>query len=292
MTTQFGGSNYQKIMNFIDLVQRKGRKDVKYFHFDDGKKFIVDGNKLKLLPFDKHHLYSKDEFYVHVNPVEKKIMYYAFDVENLVTPRNTNEEEGYMDWNDLEDCIYNFFVLNIKELADSMAPYVEVTDPNPKPASSSHSSSSSFSSGSTYSGPTNYNNYNSYNSPYGYGTQAYKDREAFYDKLWALLKENKTSKAMDHISAHLKKMCADKKYDELDHLIKMITFDKLNTITMLGILDITNDDDHLLKSRKEFFDKVRTHLVKVKPAWATNMLRPFEPGKSNAKSNTGENKSI
>ena len=43
----YGGNNYQKILNYIDIIQRNPKEGVKYFYFDDGKKFIVDGSMLK-----------------------------------------------------------------------------------------------------------------------------------------------------------------------------------------------------------------------------------------------------
>jgi hypothetical protein len=274
--SNYGESNYQRILNFIELIQRHPKESVKYFYFDDGKKFIVDGNRLKLLPFEYHRLNSKDEFYVHVNPLDKQIMYYAFDVENLNTGKHVNEEEGFIEWNsDIEDCIYNFFVLNIKELSSTMTPYSDAQDP--KNAKSSFSSSSSSSSQSSQSHYTDYS--------YGYGTDAYKTREAFFDKLWAYLKDNRSAKALDHIHSHIEQMVNEKKYGELDVLLKMISFDKLTIPTMLEMLDTTKKADASLKERSEFFNKVKTHLVKIKPTRAGHLLRNFEPGKENTTTN-------
>jgi len=281
---------HKKILAYVDLIQRKPKKDIKFFYFDDGKKFIVDGNRLKLLPFEFHQFYTKDEFFIHVNPIEKRVMYYAYDIKDFLDNRHINEEEGYMSWDQVADCIYNFFVICVKDLTDIVAPYEEAV--NGKPIANSSSTTRQHSSYTYDHG--NYNHTSHYNSsPHGYGTSAYKEREAFCEKLWALLKENKTSHAMDHIGATLGKMCDDKKFDELDSLLRLINFDKLSITTMLGVLDATAKADEHLKARKDFFDKVRTHLTKIKPARAKDILRNLEPGKiKNAKPDIRENKAV
>lgn len=280
---------HKRILTYIDLIQRKPKKDLKFFYFDDGKKFIVDGNRLKLLPFDYHQFYTKDEFYIHVNPIEKRIMYYAYDIKDFMDNRHVNEEEGYMNWEDVEDCIYNFFVLSIKELTDAVAPYVEVQEKSSSTSITRHNSSTYDHTHGHHGGHTSH--YSS--SPHGYGTPAYKEREAFFDKLWAMLKENRSTQAMDLIGTTIGKMCEDKKFEELDALFRAISFDKLSIPTMLRLLDATTVADEHLKARKDFFDKVKTHLTKTKPARVQDILRNMEPGKAvkNVKQ-SGETKSI
>ncbi len=285
--TNYGGTNYQKIIRYVDLVINSPKKDVKFFYFDDGKKFIVDGNRLKLLPFDFHKLYTKSEFYVHINPIEKIVMYYAYDIVDYISGKHINEEEGFMDWKDVEECIYNFFVINIKQLTDTIAPYTEVQE-------SKSTQSSSSSSWHNPNPPQQYG-YPVYSAYNGYGTVVYKEREAFFDKLWALLKENKTSHAMDLISAHIKKMCEDNKFEDLNTLLHVISFDKLNIPTMLGILDATNSNCDSIKARKDFLDKVKTHFTKIniKPARAERMLRNFISAKEvDAKQEIDASKSV
>lgn len=257
--------NFQRILNYIELIKRKPKQDVKFFYFDDNdKKFIVDGNKFKLLPFKFYPLYDKEEFYIHVNTIDKKIMYYAFDIESCLDNKHINEEEGYMDWDEVEACIYNFFALNIKLLSDIATPYSEVSEPKSKPMPvSTHTPTHQY----PYHDSTYYNT--------GYGSPAYKDREAFYDKLWVFLKENKTSQAIDHIGTHFEKMCEEKKFEDIDSLLRIITFDKLTAMTMAAILDATSQVEDSLKARKDFFEKVKVYLKKVKPARANLILRHF-----------------
>lgn len=265
-------TNYKRIIDYIELIQRKPGKEVKFFHFDDGKKFIIDGNKLNILPFNLHHLKAKDEFYVHINPLDKKVMYYAFDIEEYISSRAVNEEEGILKWDDIETCIYNFFVMNIKELTDATSPHSDVYDPS---KSSHHNTPYTP---PVYTPPSNgYGG--SYGGNYSYGSPEYKEREAFYDKLWPLIKEGKTTIAMDLIEQHIGKMCDEKKFEDLDTLIRLITFDKLNIPTMLGILNATSANEASLKARRDFFDKVKTHITKIKPDRAGAILKGLEPGK-------------
>lgn len=274
-TTEYNGTNYDRILNYITIIQRKPKKDVKFFYFDEGKKFIVEGHKLKLLPLEYHQFYDNDEFYVHVNPTEKRVMYYAYDIKNYEGDKHVNEKEGYIPWDDIEDCIYNFFVMHVKELADTTTPYIDVQEPVKKTPKTYD-----YRNGHDYSGYNGGYNTGYKPEPFGYGTSAYKEREAFYDKLWDLLKVNKSSQALDHINVQLKKMREDKKFDELDVLIKSISFDKLTIPTMLGVLDATIGADDLLKSRKDFFDKVKTHIMKVRPSRAAKILHKLEPVKA------------
>lgn len=279
--TEHSANNYEKILNYIKIIQRKPKKDIKFFYFDDGIKFIVDGNRLKLLPLNLHKYYTKDEFYVHVNPQEKKIMFYAYNINNYLEEKHIDEDEGYIEWDEIEDCIYNFFVLNIKELADSATPYIDVQEPN-KPATNSHISQS------TYTPYTNTNNYNNY----GYGSTAYKEREAFFDKLWDLLKKNRSAQAMDHISNQIGKMREDKKFEDLDCMFRIISFDKLSIPTMLGLLSETNAIDTELKNRKDFFDKVKNHIAKVKPSRVAQMLNKLSPAGNKLETPTYNNATI
>lgn len=258
-------NNFQRIINYIELIKRKPKQDVKFFNFDDSdRKFIVDGNKFKLLPFKYYYLYEREEFYIHVNIIDKKIMYYAFDVESHAANKHINEEEGYMNWDEVETCVYNFFALNIKLLTDIATPYSEINEPKSKPMQASTQLATH-----THS----YHDTSYYNT--GYGSASYKEREAFYDKLWAFLKENKTSQAIDHIVAHFEKMCQEKKFEDIDSLLRIISFDKLTAMTMIAILDATNEVDDCLKARKDFFEKVKVYLKKVKPTRANLILHHF-----------------
>lgn len=273
-------ANYMRMMNFVSLIQKKPKKNIKYFYFDDGKKFIVDGKKLKLLPMKLQHLNEKDNFYIHTDPLKKVAMYYAYNIPNITSGEPENEEEGYIDWADIETCLYNFFVFNIKELADTTTPYNDIQkDPSADNTSEEKKSSSSEPS---YMNPTisekKYSQDDSYYSSYSlYGTAAYKEREAFFDKINASIKEGRTTSAIDYVIEHFEKMTNDKKFDEVDTLLRLINFDKLNVPTMLEILNATAIIENKLKERSIFFNKVKNHILKLKPNKIDNMLKKYIP---------------
>ena len=269
----------QRIIQYIDFIKRQPREQ-KYFSFDDGRAFFVDGNKIKMLPPEYAKYYNHDEFYLKIEPDVKKIMYYAFNVDSYQSTENIDEDLGYFDWDKVSEQIYTFLTLHLKELSTSSTPLVDISEKKESTPSSYSSSHPTYDTSRSYSDTTYY--------------AAYKERDAFCNKLTDLLKASKTSIAVDHISNNIKKMCEDKKFDDLDMLLRWITFDKLNVPAMIALLNATRGADHLLKERKEFFGKVKTYLMKIKPARAEFLLRDLEPGKKyknivvyeNAKQNT------
>src|SRR5271165_4215006 len=177
MTEHYDQINYNKIHNFLDLIKQNPKKDVSYFFFDENKKFIVMGEKLKSLPMPYHKYYTREEFYVHVDMVNKRIQFYAFDIQDYMTGERVNESGGTMEWcKEIEDSIYNFFALNIKELSNATYPYSDVVNNKSK---TTHSYSSYEKPSASYETKT-YEPYKPppYNGNY-YGSPAYKEREAF-----------------------------------------------------------------------------------------------------------------
>lgn len=252
--------NYNKIHDFLDKIKVHPKRDVKYFFIDDGKKFIVMGDKLKSLPLTYHAYYTKDEFYIHVDAINKTIQYYAFDIKDYNSGERINEATGTMPWSkEIEECIYNFFALNIKELSSSTFPYSGAGNYQQPPY---HSNALP-----PYKPPMWQNE--SYS---GYGSSTYKDREAFCDKINDLLKQCKTAQATDYIIDNLNKMKEDKKLTTIDDILRLISFDKLNIATMLTILETTKSIEGL-KDRGFFFDKVKTHLVKLKQSRVDMVLK-------------------
>lgn len=278
-------TNYQRIINFIDLIQKKPKKDVKFFFFDAGKKFVVNGKMIKLLPMEYQKLSTKDEFYIHVNPEEKKVMYWAYDIKDYVNAQPIAQEEGYMTWEKVEDCIYNFLAINIRDLSETVAPYNEVG----RTSSTTSSSSSSYSNkdhggGFIGGGSNNYPYSGGTTTTYDYSSPSYKEREAFFTKLGDLVKEAKTAVAMDLIDEQIGKMKAEKRFDDINTLLARVYFDKLSTITMLGLLTATAGEDDKLKERKVFYGKVQEHLrkINVKKDRQAQMLKNLAPAEAPA----------
>jgi hypothetical protein len=285
--------NQDKIIGYIDYIQ-KHPKELKYFSFDEGRKFIVDGNKIKMLPTEYAKYYQKDEFYISVDPDKRKVIYYAFDVEDYTTNKHKDESLGFFEWDKVSEQIFSFLTLHLKELTTATTPYSDIVEKKTGTTTSSSSHGSQAMSHydarrfdsdyptSGFSGGHNHNrgfdNSRSSSSTSNWNN-SYREREAFCNKVTDLCKDCKTSLAIDHINTQVKKLCEEKKFEDLDNILRWITFDKLNIPTMIALLDTTRGADHILKERKEFFGKVKTHLMKIKPARAEHILRNTEPGK-------------
>ena len=277
-------TNYQRILNFIELIQRKPKKDVKFFFFDKGKIFIVDGKMVKLLPLEYQKLASKDEFYLHINPEEKKIMYWAYNIKDFIEAKPIETEEGYIEWDKAENPIYNFFVTNIKKLSESSMPYSEVSgtktsSPVSGYVNKDHNAGDSFMSGSTNKG-SSYSGSSNYNSSYSdWNSASYKEREAFFDKLKSLIKENRTTFAIDLIDDQIGKMKAENRFDDINTIFNRIWMESLSTSTMIELLRVTAGDDGKIKERKGFYEKVKIHLGKmnIKPERQNKVLKNLMP---------------
>jgi hypothetical protein len=273
-------SMHGKIENYVSWIKAHPNKAVRYFTFDDGKKFIVSGDRLKLMPLEYDKFRSKDGFWVHVDIDIKTVMYYAFDIEDYTTGKHINDEEGFFDWDKVEEPIYNFLVLNIDDLATlkinhgkALSTTTEQFCEIPRRSSiSDYTKPINAYTPPAYT-PPNYNSHNYYGSP------EYKAREAFYDKLNAFLKQNNTVYAIDFINENIETMCKEKKFSEIDTWLNFMVFDKLNVPAMLGILRATNNIDNVLKNRKDFFEKVQRFLIKIKPGLVDNLLKDLAPGK-------------
>jgi hypothetical protein len=273
-------NHQEKIINYIDFIKKHPR-ELKYFSFDEGRRFIVDGNKIKMLPIEYSKYYNRDEFYICVDPDQKKIIYYAFDVVNYTSNEHTNDSLGYFDWDKVSNQVYAFLTLHLKELTTSSTPYHDVVEKKGGSTSSGSQAMTRYRSDSDFpnAGRGFGERTTTTTTSSSYSFSSYKERDAFCTKITDYLKENKTSIAIDHINNHIKKMCEEKKFDDLDYILRWITFDKLNIPTMIAFLDTTRGADHLLKERKDFYGKVKGHLMKIKPTLAGHILRNLEPGK-------------
>jgi len=255
-----------KIYTFLDQIKSNPKRDVNYFFFDENKKFIVYGNKLKSLPMPWCKYYTNEEFYVHVDAINRRIQFYAFDIKDYITGERVNEATGIIEWSkEIEDIIYNFFVLNIKELSNATYPYSNVeTNKSSKTQQTAYTA--------PYTPPQNTYTQSDYNNHGYYGSPAYKEREAFFDKVNDLLKYNKTAQATDFVFDKLNKMIEEKKTSIIDDIFRVIAFDKLNIPVMVSILEATKNIEGL-KERDYFLGKVKTHLQKLKPSRANMVLK-------------------
>src|SRR5271165_7056415 len=197
-------TTYDKILDYLNSIQSHPKNDVKYFFFDEHKKFIVSGEKLKSLPSQYQKYYSREEFYIHVDVLNKRIQFYAFDLKDYNSGARINESGGVIVWcKEVEDSIYNFLVLNIRNLSSATFPYSEKpTTYQSQPSYKPYQHEPPYPG---YQGSFNNNSSQSY-----YDGSSYKDREAFFDKVNALIKSNKTAKATDYIFDSISKFNKEK----------------------------------------------------------------------------------
>jgi hypothetical protein len=191
---------------------------------------------------------------------------------------DTNTEQGEYSWDELEKVIYGFLVSNLDELTKAAFPHTasgdKLPDTHKRVAETTyHKPSIANDYGRGALGGIN-NTTNSGGSHNYFGTPEYKAREAFFDKMEALRKQNRTSAALDYANASIETLCKENRLSELDRWLDLINLDKLNTITMLGILRQTKGIE--IKSRCQFLTKVNAHLTKIKPSRAAILLKDLQ----------------
>jgi hypothetical protein len=265
-------TNFEKILNHLAMIKKAPSKGVRYFFMEnDGHSFIVNGDKLHLLPTNLEKLKLKDEFWLHFDADNKKVLYYAYDIGSYTTGEDVNEEQGEYSWDELEKQVHSFLTVNLDDLTKIQFPHSHTVE-NKTPETHKRVSET------TYSKPSIANNYgatHNYGGNHNYfGSPEYKAREAFFDKMDALRKSNQTSAALDYLTNSIETLRNENRLNELDRWIDMINLDKLNTMTMLGILRQTKGVD--LKSRGQFLTKVGVHLTKVKPSRAAILLKDLQ----------------
>lgn len=276
--------NYSRIVSFVNTIYNHPKK-TDFFMFNEGKQFILDGKRLKLLPSKYSYLPQKDDFYLCIDPLAKKVLFYAYDITYEVggnEPTRINEEEGEIPWNDVEDNIYSFFVSNSYNLTTAISPHNSSSSSTPihnKWPVTPHHSHRGHDDWDNYGEIYNRNNYGG--GEFAYGTDKYKQKEAFCDKLYGFVKNNQTSLATDFVKEAIEQMEKDGKTDIVNHILGNITFDKLDIPVMLELLSVTQPNETKLKSRKDFFDKVQTHVQKIKPNKAQSLLQSLAQKESN-----------
>jgi hypothetical protein len=269
-------TNLEKIHNYLNVIKKSPSKGVRYFFMEpDGLQFIVSGDKLNLLPNNLQRLKLKDEFWLHIDADNKKVLYYAYDIGSYAMAEDANTEAGEYSWDELEQVIYGFLVVNLDDLTRTAFPHTVSGGTSALPDAHKRVSET------TYQKPSIANDYGrgafggvSSSSHNYFGTPEYKAREAFFDKMEALRKQNRTSAALDYATTAIDELCKENRLSELDRWLDLINLDKLNTITMLGILRQTKGIE--IKSRGSFLTKVSNHLTKIKPSRAANLLKDLQ----------------
>jgi hypothetical protein len=299
------------IKNYIDYIKRKP-KEMKWFFLDSEKprSFVVSGHRLKLLPLEYAIQYQKEEFYVHVNPDEQKVMFCAWD-ENYVEAKHTeehiNQSEGFMEWDKVEEIICNFLSNSMRELTTATTPFSDMGKLRAPPPYSEmgHKPKPGFGIGGgeeaekygTHTQPTTYgptplrrsddkycenhyaDYYSAHRTDYVFGSPEYKEKEAFTNKLTSYMKEGRTTTAIDTIVDTFDKLNQEKRYTMMDSILGSLNtfgWDKLNVPTMLALLRSSRVATDELKKRKEFSEKVKSHIAKLRMTRAQAIVEQIE----------------
>lgn len=259
-----------QIIKYLELIEAKPKKDSKIFLFEgSGKKFIVDGKHVKMLPHEYTYLYQREEFWIMVDPVLQYALFYAWDSEGYVTTSvgRTNEIGDKMDWDKIETPIYNFFVVNIDNLSDSLTTFEDMAGVQQKTGKYIQQLSPSYNTprGSMANG--NYNNFGIKQSPapFTYDTVEYKNRQIFNDKLSSFINSNRITKCVDLINDTFTSFKNDKKFSDIDFYIKgMSVSDKIPALMLLAVLDQTQDICASLSEITGFSSKIKERFKQAK----------------------------
>ena len=288
------------IKDYIDYIKRSP-KEMKWFFIDNKhpRAFVMSGHRLKLLPLEYAKYYNSEEFYVHVNVDNQDVMYCAWDesfVAHIGGEEHTNQSEGHMDWHKVEDTICNFLTTNMKELTTATTPFADMAKlrtPYSEMGKIPGTGDGEISDRSNYRpmhGPMQHrtvdraptektdNVYYSYKPDFAYGSAEYKERDAFVNQITSFMKDGKTTSAIESISDTFEHLNNEKRFTMMDSILTNLTFDKLNIPTIIALLRKTREADVDLKKRKDFSEKVKTHLVKIRATRASAIVAEIESG--------------
>jgi hypothetical protein len=262
-------SHLPDILRYLSLIEAKPKKDSKIFLFEgSGKKFIVDGKYIKMLPHEYTYLYQRDEFWMLIDPILQYVLFYAWDKEGYVTTSigRTNEIGDKMDWDKVETQIYNFFVVNIDSLSESLTVSEDAVKTNRYLQSiSNNAHHNAPPKGSSANGNYANSHIQSHPLPYSYDTVEYKNRQVFNEKMFAFIKANMSTKCVDLIEDTFKSFKQDKKFSDIDFYIKgFAAYDKVPALMLLAVLEQTQDICSSLNELTHFSSKVKERFKQAK----------------------------
>ena len=261
--------HYSDIKSWLKVINTN-KKRSKIFYAEGDDEFIADGKLFKMIPTEYCKYATFDEFYLHVNVKTKEILFQAWNIENFDELRRSAIESGVLDWEKMEFSVLTFITTNISKLSYTSAALKNY------PSSSHNSVTTHTTYPQQYSPP--------YKSPIStYNEGDYKEREAIREKFAALIKQNKTGLAIEHIESAIIKMCESKKFSGLDLFLTALPVENMNIPAMFSILKVTRGADHILRDRRSFFVKVKSRLSKTgKLNKMIGKLNEVEPGKEYA----------
>lgn len=270
-------TSHERILGILRYIQKNpAKKEVNYFTFDTGLVFMVAGKKVSFLPKEYAIYYGYDEFWLQFDAEEKKAMFYACVISDYRTGDRVKQVKGFIQWDKIEANLLTFLLTYLKELTGGVFPYSDLGVSSKEMVSSGPATSADK---KEYGPAARQDSYSHTNSLYS--GDAYKERSAFYDKLYDMVKDGRSSIAIDFSNEYFTRMCGEKRFEELDIVFRILDIDKLNIPLMLEILNVSKGLDNSFKERKEFRNKVEARINKAKPISISYILSNMETSSAN-----------
>lgn len=254
-------TDFECIRNYLYTIKHKPKKHGVFFFFqEEDDIFIVDGNRVKLLPPKYERFKNYAEFFIRVDLKKRIVMFSAWDIKDWTAGELENEVDSFMEWDEVEKAIRSFFDRELENLTESTTPYADSHRDHvfPQQRFEDYSAHRSSFYGNSYTAPS------------------YKEREAFFDRIKACVIDNRTPHAIDFVNEEIAKLVEAKKFDDIDSILRFIAFEKLNVPLMLTFLKATQPHSASIQARAAFLDKVRVYIGKAKPVFAKVLLDGLE----------------
>lgn len=264
---------FDRIVKWARVINSMPNNDCKFFYLSDNERaMIIDLSQMKELNPTIKHLRKKEKAYLFIDlKNDKYVRYHAFDVNQMAQVIDPFDGELLMSI--LEKDILDFIEINIKELTRHEAPFSKIVEMHsttfskacpdrpiiPLPART----------GSTYTPQgTSHNNYSNYNNNYNL---TYKEREKFFDTLYAFIKQGKTTSAIDFINDFMSSKTVEDK-DILNDIFKFITLDKLDFISTKQLFKSTETLKESLSDRTVSLTRFKSNVIATKGKKAATLI--------------------
>lgn len=248
------------IRTWLTLINKKPNNNCRFFFLAENEKaIIIDLEKMPTLLMRFNDLDKCEKSYLFVDmDYPRNVRYYGFDIDRKTFGFCNEVGPIEFPFAEAEDAIYTFLEDNAAELSKWHKPYTELL------ASEIGSTTTAITT-TNIMGPTPMTGFGAnrsgihHNTPYGIYHQnqssTYKDREAFVDKVYLLVKNGRTSLAIDFIADYLKDRSEEK--DLVNDIYRSILIDKLDILTARQLLLSTKEKRDDFLGRSIFADKFK-----------------------------------
>jgi hypothetical protein len=266
---------HKVILQLVKLVNKKPNPNCDYFYLSANERsMIIDLDHMENLTPTLAQLSKLDKKYLFVDILNPKILrYYGFNIDPE-TQNFADEKEGEIFFSLVEDSLLKFFEENILEISKFDTPYSELYESLEKESTPSKVSSMQ----TTYSNPPcqQYNrpvrdligtgyDWRENNPTYkNFGSSVYKDREAFQDAVYALVKNNKTGEAVDYINDFMSNKNKEDK-ELLNSIFRFISLDKMDLLSGMALIKSTENMKYFISERNDLIDKYKGLAYKASP---------------------------